>query len=88
MFNIIRGLDESKEIKNNVVQPAVKSLSDETTARSIAKDHQANKFIKCRPRTNNFLWTDDEKARFTKAIQIFGRNPTKVTEYVGTRTKK
>ncbi len=86
LFNIIRGLnEESKEIKNSEVAPAEKVLKDDTSAQSRTKEHQDSKSID--RRTPKKQWSDEEEARFLKALEMFGRKVPKIAMYVGTRTK-
>ena len=85
LFNIIRGLnEESKEIKNSEVAPAEKVLKNDTSAQLRTKEHQVSN---SKDRRTPKKWTDEEEARFLKALEMFGRKVPKIAMYVGTRTK-
>jgi len=85
LFNIIRGLNDSKEIKNSEVARAEKVLKDDTTAQSRIKEDQNRKSRN--RKTPARAWTDEEEARYLKALEMFGRNVSKIALYVGTRDK-
>ena len=61
-----------REIKAQLKSKASKSSKEKSTATLKKKGG---------------IWTDDEHKKFIEAVRIYGKNWSKITEYIGTREK-
>ena len=71
------------EIEHHIGKPDISE--SELLGKSIKRKRDAKASGKSKPPAKR--WSDEEHQRFLEALRVYGKDWTKITEHVGTRTK-
>jgi SHAQKYF class myb-like DNA-binding protein len=79
--------EENSENRSEEREESEKAAENEISAESKKSEKKPRKYREKNPNFNYGPWSEDEEARFLKALELFGRNWSQIAAYIKTRDK-